>query len=77
MIDLHLPCLVPVLDAKPDICGKGFTFLLRQGCHNRHENLALCVQGVDVLFLKENRDVEILEFAGVFEAINCVSGEAG
>ena len=76
MVDLNLALLVPELDAEADVCRQGFRFLLGQCRHDRHEHFALCIQSVDVLFFKENGNIQRFELSCVFQAVNRVSGES-
>ena len=76
VVDLHFALLVAVLDTELHILRKALAFLLGKGCHDGKQHLALGVHRVDGLFFKENRNVQILEFTDVFQAIQRVTGKS-
>ena len=75
VIDLHLPILVAKLQSQLHILAQGLAFLLGQRCHDRNQDLALGVHGVDRLFFKIDRNVLFLELADVLQAIQRIAGK--
>jgi len=53
VVDLNLALLIAELYAEPDVRRQGFGLLLRQRRHDGHQHLALGVERVDVLLLKQ------------------------
>ena len=51
-------------------------FLLRQGSHNRNQDLTLGIHCVDGFLFEEDGNVLILQLADVFQAIQRVSGKS-
>ena len=76
VVDLDLALLIAELDAEPDVRRQGFGLLLRQRRHDRHKHLALGVERVDVLLLKEYGYIHFFQLPRIFEAVDCVAGEA-
>ena len=76
VVDLYFALLVSVLDAELHILRKALAFLLGKGRHDGKQHLALGVHCVDGLFLEENRNVQVLEFADVFQAVKRVTGKS-
>lgn len=76
VVDLHFTLLVSVLDAELHILREALAFLLGKGRHDGKQHLALGVHCVDGFFLEENRDVQILELADVFQAVQRVAGKS-
>ena len=77
-IHQHLPLLEAVLDSHFRILAKlaeRLRFLLRQRCHNGDQDFALCVHRVNGLLFKENRNVDLLQQADVFQAVQLVAGK--
>jgi hypothetical protein len=69
VVDLDLALPIAELDAKSDVCRKGFRFLLYKRRHDGHQNLALGVKGVNVLLLKKDGNVQPLQFSRIFQAL--------
>ena len=75
MVDLNLTLLISELDAQAYIRRQRFGFLLRQGCHDCHQNFSLGIQCIDILLLEEHRDVHVFQLTRIFQAIDGVSGK--
>ena len=76
VVDLNLALLITELDTEADIRRQGFGLLLRQRRHDRHKHLALGVERIDVLLLEEYGYIHFLQLPRIFEAVDCVAGEA-
>ena len=59
------------------VLGNAAALLLGQRGHDRQHQLALAVEGPDVLLLKVNLDALVLELADGGQAVDGVAGEAG
>ena len=66
----------PLSLAPGDVLGYGATLLLGQTGHDGEQQLALAVEGVDVLLLEEALAAGVLELADDGEAVHGVAGEA-
>ena len=75
MVDPDLPVLEAVLQSEFDVLAQRLAFLLCQARHNGEQHLTFGIHGIDVLFFKENRDVLLLQFPDIFQAIQRVSGK--
>ena len=76
MVYLHFPTLIAELQAKLHVLTKRLRFLLCKRSHYRKQNLAFCVQGVDVLFLEEYGNITLLKLTYVFKAVKRISGKS-
>lgn len=66
VIYLYLAILVAKLKSQLYILAEELRFLLRQGGHNRNQDLTLGIRCVDGFLLKEDGNVLILQLADVF-----------
>ena len=76
VIYLYLAILVAKLESQLHILAEGLRFLLRQGSHNRNQDLTLGIHCVDSFLFKEDGNVLILQLADVFQAVQRVSGKS-
>ena len=75
VVDPDLSVLKTILQAKFDILAQGLAFLLCQARHDGEQHLILGIHGIDILFLKENRDVLLLQFPDIFQAVQSICGK--
>ena len=57
--------------------GQFAQFVLGDAGHDGQAQLAVLVQGVDVVILKEHPDTRVQQFAGVLDGVQSVTGETG
>ena len=57
--------------------GYPFTFGLCEGTVDGDQELALRIDGVDVLLLEDHGDAKAPQLTGIADGIQCISGEAG
>ena len=69
---LHLSLLAPF-----DPLRGPSTFLLGNGGHDSQPQLRITVQGVDVVIHKDNAHTQLLQFPGIGDAVQRISGETG
>ena len=75
MVDLHLTVLVSVLQSQFDVLAQGLAFLLCEARHDSKQHLSFGIHRVNVLFLKENRNVLLLQFPDIFQAVQRIPGK--
>ena len=72
MAGFHGPSLPPA-----DIGAGVLTFRLGEGAVYGDEELALRIDGVDILFLKDDRDTQFPQFSGIIEGVHRIPCEPG
>ena len=60
-----------------DVLADGPGFFLRQGTHDREQQFALAIKGVDVFLLEEALHAFLFELSDGHQAVDRVAGEAG
>ena len=76
VVDLNLAVLVSVLQSQFNVLDQGLAFLLCKAHHNGKQHLSFGIHRVNVLFFKENRNVLLLQFPDIFQAVQHISGKS-
>ena len=76
-VEYHITVFEPLAVAPRDVSAHAFTFCLGEACVDRHQQLAVTLEGVDVLFLKDDADAHQLELTDELDAFRSISGEPG
>ena len=73
----HLALLHGLALSPDDVAGHGLAFRLSESAHHGDQDLAVGLQGVDILLLEDDRDPHGAEGPDIVEAVHGVPGEAG
>ena len=77
VVEDDLTVFEPLAVAPCDVSAHAFTFCLGETCMDGHQQFAVALEGIDVLFLEDDADAHQLELADELDALCGVSGEAG